>query len=72
MPYGYRCEDCDVAVYPTTTRSELRWLQERPHVVREVAKHSANGLDQWMMEGLAFLDEHDGHAVVLIKKDGAG
>jgi hypothetical protein len=44
----------------------LRWLQERPHVVREVARHSTNGLDQWMMDGLAFLDEHDGHSVILV------
>jgi hypothetical protein len=31
-----------------------------------VAKHSANGLDQWMMDGLDFLDEHEGHGVILV------
>ncbi len=35
-------------------------------MVREVARHSSDGLDTWMMDGLAFLDEHDGHAVVLV------
>jgi hypothetical protein len=34
--------------------------------VREVARHSTAGLDSWMTEGLAFLDEHDGHSVVLV------
>lgn len=66
MRYGYRCEDCGVAVFPVTTRSELQWLKSRMHVVREVAKHSSGGLDSWMAEGFAFLDEHDGHAVVLV------
>ncbi|MGC9992384.1 MAG: hypothetical protein ABSD52_08335 [Candidatus Cybelea sp.] len=55
-------------IFPTTTRSELRWLQDRLHIVREVAKHSGGGLDTWMMEGLAFLDEHQGHSVVLISR----
>jgi hypothetical protein len=36
--------------------------------VREVARHSANGLDSWMMEGLAFLDEHQGHSIVLVSR----
>ncbi|MFZ1019019.1 MAG: hypothetical protein WAN39_14250, partial [Candidatus Cybelea sp.] len=66
--YGYQCEDCEVAVFPTTTRNELRWLKDRLHVVREVAKHSNDGLDSWMMEGLAFLDEHVGHSVVLVSR----
>jgi len=51
-----------------TTRSELQWLKDRVHVVREVARHSTDGLDTWMMDGLAFLDEHDGHAVVLVSR----
>jgi hypothetical protein len=46
----------------------LRWLKDRPHVAREVAKHSNDGLDSWMMEGLAFLDEHAGHSVVLVSR----
>ena len=41
MQFGYKCEDCEVAVFPVTTRSELQWLRDRLHVVREVAKHSA-------------------------------
>ncbi len=66
--YGYQCEDCEVAVFPTTTRNELRWLKDRLHVVREVAKHANDGLDSWMMEGLVFLDEHVGHSVVLVSR----
>ncbi len=49
-----------------TTRAELTWLRERAHVAREVARHSGGGLDQWMMEGLAFLDEHSDHSVIII------
>ncbi|MBC5805100.1 MAG: hypothetical protein ACR2KS_00805 [Candidatus Eremiobacter antarcticus] len=41
----------------------VRWLQDREHVAREVADHSASGLDTWMMEGLGFLAEHRGHGV---------
>ncbi len=66
--YGYQCEDCETAIFPTTTRAELRWLQDRLHIVREVAKHSGTGLDTWMMEGLAFLDEHQGHSLVLVSR----
>jgi hypothetical protein len=68
MSYGFRCEDCGVAVFPTTTRSELQWLKDRLHIVREVARHSSGGLDSWMMDGLAFLDEHQGHAITLLAK----
>ncbi|HZV76924.1 MAG TPA: hypothetical protein VFF63_04075 [Candidatus Babeliales bacterium] len=57
-----------MAVFPTTTRAELVWLKDRLHVVREVARHSANGLDSWMMDGLAFLDEHQGHSIVLVSR----
>ncbi|MGA7201791.1 MAG: hypothetical protein WBX26_08175 [Candidatus Cybelea sp.] len=46
----------------------MRWLQDRLHVVREVAKHSAGGLDTWMMEGLGFLEEHQGHSLVLVSR----
>jgi hypothetical protein len=65
---GYLCEDCEVAIWPTTTRSELSWLKDRVHVVREVAKHSSGGLDSWMMEGLQFLNDHQGHSVMLVTK----
>ena len=68
MANGYLCEDCEVAIWPTTTRSELSWLKDRVHVVREVAKHSHGGLDGWMMEGLAFLSDHSGHSVILVTK----
>jgi hypothetical protein len=44
----------------------LAWLKDRLHVVREVARHSSGGLDSWMMEGLGFLDEHQGHSIVLV------
>jgi hypothetical protein len=65
--HGYRCEDCNLAVFPTTTRVELAWLKDRTHVAREVARHSSGGLDSWMMEGLAFLDNHAGHSVALVR-----
>jgi hypothetical protein len=68
MRYGYRCEECEVAVFPATTRSELVWLRNRIHVVREVAAHMSSGLDGWMAEGLAFLEEHDGHSVILVMR----
>jgi len=65
MQFGYKCEECELAVWPATTRSELAWLRNRQHVVREVAKHVSGGLDSWMVEGLDFLDEHGGHSVVI-------
>ncbi len=68
VQYGYQCEDCEVAIFPTTTRAELAWLRDRVHVVREVAKHSGGGLDSWMMEGLEFLNEHTGHSIVLVSR----
>jgi hypothetical protein len=68
--YGYYCEDCEVSVFPTTTRKELAWLKDRTHVVREVARHSSGGLDSWMMEGLVFLDEHAGHSVIILSPQG--
>jgi hypothetical protein len=68
MQYGFKCEDCEVAIFPTTTRSELAWLRDRVHVVREVAKHSANGLDGWMMEGLDFLNDHGGHSILVVQR----
>lgn len=68
MQFGYKCEDDDVAIYPATTRAELAWLRNRLHIVREVAAHTSGGLDTWIMDGLAFLDEHDGHAVVIVQR----
>ena len=68
MQHGYKCEDCEVAIFPTTTRSELTWLKDRLHVVREVAKHSSGGLDSWMMDGLSFLDDHIGHSIVVVSR----
>lgn len=68
MQYGYRCEDCEVTVFPVTTRSELQWLRNRLHVVREVAKHASGGLDTWMSEGFAFLDEHEAHSVAIVSR----
>ena len=68
MRYGYLCEECEVAVWPATTKAELKWLRERVHVVREVAKHSQTGLDTWIVEGYEFLDEHAGHSVLLVSK----
>jgi hypothetical protein len=68
MQYGFKCEDCEVAVFPTTTRGELAWLRDRAHIAREVAKHSTNGLDTWMMQGLEFLGDHSGHSILLVQR----
>ena len=38
------------------------------HVVREVAKHSQGGLDIWIADGFAFLDEHRDHSVIVVTK----
>ena len=68
MQYGFQCEECEEAIFPATTRSELVWLRNRLHVVREVAKHVQTGLDTWMLEGMEFLDRHSGHSVVLVSR----
>ncbi len=68
MANGFLCEDCEIAIWPTTTRSELVWLKDRVHVVREVAKHSHGGLEGWMTEGLEFLNDHAGHSVIVVTK----
>lgn len=68
MKLGYYCEECRVGIWPATTPSELRWLRERRHIVREVASHLNNGLDSWMSEALAFLDEHGDHDVTYAEK----
>jgi hypothetical protein len=36
--------------------------------VREVLGHVSGGLDSWIMEGLAFLEDHDGHAVGIVQR----
>ncbi len=68
MEFGYQCEECEEAVWLATTRPELTWLKNRRHVVREVQRHLSGGLDGWMDEGLAFLDRHDGHSLVIVEK----
>jgi hypothetical protein len=68
MQHGYQCEECEEAVWLATTRAELQWLRSRRHVVQEVARHLSGGLDGWMDEGLAFLDRHDGHSVVVVAR----
>lgn len=68
MQFGYQCEECEEAVFPATTRSELQWLKTRRHVVEEVRRHLSSGLDGWIDEGLAFLDAHDGHAVAVVER----
>ena len=68
MQHGYKCEDCEAAIFPVTTRSQLQWLKDRLHVVREVAKHSDGGLDTWMMESLEFLNDHSDHTVVVVAR----
>jgi len=65
---GYFCEDCEVSIWPAAPRSELAWLQDRIHVVRDVAKHSHGGLHIWMAAWLAFLEEHRDHTVLVVPK----
>jgi methionyl-tRNA synthetase len=68
MQYGYHCEECEDAVWPATTRTELQWLKDRAHIAREVARHVSSGLDLWIVEGLEFLERHVGHSVVITRK----
>ena len=70
MQFGYQCEECEEAAWVTAPRGELQWLKNRRHLVREVARHLSSGLDGWMDEGLAFLDRHDGHSVVVVQRPG--
>jgi hypothetical protein len=55
-------------VFPVTTRSELQWLKNRRHVVQEVARHVSGGLDTWIVDGLTFLERHEGHSVVVTER----
>ena len=68
VQFGYHCEECEEAVFPVTARSELQWLKNRRHIVQEVAKHVSGGLDLWIVEGLDFLDKHEGHSVVITQR----
>jgi len=70
MQFGYQCEECEEAIWLATTRPELQWLKSRRHVVREVQRHLSAGLDGWMDDGLAFLDDHDAHSVVVVERAG--
>jgi hypothetical protein len=36
--------------------------------VREVLKHVSAGLDSWIMDGMEFLERHDGHSLVIVSK----
>jgi hypothetical protein len=65
---GYQCEECEEAVWLATPRAELTWLRNRRHVVREVMKHVSGGLDTWIMDGMEFLDRHDGHNIMIVTK----
>lgn len=68
MANGYYCEDCEEAIWPATTRTELKWLREREILVREVAGHLSGGVDSWMDEGLTFLYAHNGHSIMIREK----
>lgn len=66
---GFACEDCGEVVWLAQGATHLRWLRDREHVVREVAEHTAAGLDLWMSDGLRFLDDHRGHSVLIVTQD---
>lgn len=68
MTFGYHCEECEEAIWPATTRTELVWLRRREHIVREVASHVQSGLDTWMSEALEFLERHGSHSVELVRR----
>lgn len=66
MRSGLTCEDCGEVLWLSQGPVNVRWLRDREHVLREVAEHSTSGLETWMNEGLAFLDEHRGHAIIVV------
>lgn len=68
MRSGLACEDCGEVLWISQGTVHLRWLRDREHIVREVAEHSSSGLETWMNEGLAFLEEHRGHGVVVVSE----
>jgi hypothetical protein len=68
VKHGYHCEECEDAIWPATTRTELAWLRQKQHIVQEVARHLQSGLDTWMTEALDFLERHSGHSVVIVRR----
>ena len=66
--FGFACQDCGEVRWLNQGVLHLRWLRDREHIAREVAEHSSSGLDTWMNEGLAFLEEHRGHDVVVVSE----
>jgi len=65
---GFVCEDCGEAKWVSQGPTHLAWLRDREHIVREVADHTSSGLETWMAEGLAFLDDHRGHPIVVVSE----
>lgn len=65
---GFVCQDCGEVRWLNQGVLHVRWLRDREHVVREVAQHASSGLDTWMDEGLAFLEEHRGHDVTVVSE----
>ena len=68
MRSGLACQDCGEVVWISQGELHVRWLRDREHIVREVAQHSSSGLDTWMNDGLAFLDEHRAHDIVIVSE----
>ena len=68
MRNGFACEDCGEVAWLSQGLTHLRWLRDREHIVREVGEHTSSGLETWMTEGLAFLDEHRGHPIVVVSE----
>ena len=68
MRSGLTCEDCGEVLWISQGPLHVRWLRDREHIVREVAQHASSGLETWMNEGLAFLDEHRGHSIVVVSE----
>lgn len=68
MRSGLTCEDCGEVLWLSQGPLNVRWLRDREHVLREVAEHSTSGLETWMNEGLAFLDEHRGHGIIVVSE----
>jgi hypothetical protein len=66
---GFACEDCGEVVWLSQGPTHVRWLRDREHVVREVGEHASSGLDQWMSEGLRFIDEHRGHSILVVSHE---
>jgi methionyl-tRNA synthetase len=68
LAYGYHCEECEEAIWPATSRTELSWLKNKKHMVQEVARHMSGGLDLWMVEALEFLDRHTAHSIIITRR----